>query len=92
DADFDVRQWQHRAFFNAQQNRIEMHLEAKCPLVVSWTGAQRQFEKGESIHTENSYKYTREGFTQLLHPAGFATANIWTDERTWFMVCHARAV
>ncbi|MGZ3160028.1 MAG: L-histidine N(alpha)-methyltransferase, partial [Burkholderiaceae bacterium] len=59
DADFDVRQWQHRAFFNAQQNRIEMHLEAKCPLVVSWTGAQRQFEKGESIHTENSYKYTR---------------------------------
>ncbi|MGZ3238725.1 MAG: L-histidine N(alpha)-methyltransferase [Burkholderiaceae bacterium] len=92
DADFDVRQWQHRAFFNTQQNRIEMHLEAKCPLVVSWAGAQRGFEAGESIHTENSYKYTRESFTQLLHQAGFETAKTWTDDRGWFMVCHARAV
>jgi dimethylhistidine N-methyltransferase len=92
DADFDVRQWQHRAFFNAPQNRIEMHLVAKCQLTVSWNGGQRQFDAGESIHTENSYKYTRESFKQLLQQAGFEDANIWMDDSAWFMVCHARAM
>lgn len=92
DADFDVRQWQHRAFFNEGLNRIEMHLAAKCALTVNWHDEHRQFGKGESIHTENSYKYTREGFTRLLHQAGFETVNVWTDDRGWFMVCHARAV
>jgi dimethylhistidine N-methyltransferase len=92
DADFDVRQWQHRAFFNERHSRIEMHLEAREPLIVSWNGAQRHFEKDESIHTENSYKYTPESFTQLLQQAGFDAAKTWTDERGWFMVCHARAV
>jgi dimethylhistidine N-methyltransferase len=92
DADFDVRQWQHRAFFNAQLSRIEMHLEARCALEVCWGDERRAFEKGESIHTENSYKYTREGFTKLLHQSGFETMNVWTDDRAWFMVCHARAV
>ncbi len=92
DADFDVRQWQHRAFFNPQQSRVEMHLEAKCPLVVSWSGGQRRFEQGETIHTENSYKYTRQSFLQLLYRAGFNAAKTWLDDRAWFMVCHAHAV
>jgi len=92
EADFDLRQWRHRGFFNAALGRIEMHLEAKLDLTVSWDGGERHFRKGETIHTENSYKYTREGFSQLLHQAGFGPANIWTDATGWFMVCHARAV
>jgi dimethylhistidine N-methyltransferase len=92
DADFDIRQWRHRAFFNEKQNRIEMHLEAKCALTVSWNDEHRHFGAGETIHTENSYKYTRESFMHLLREAGFVAAHTWTDDRAWFMVCHARAV
>ena len=43
------------------------------------------------IHTENSYKYIRENFLQLLERAGFGRIRTWTDERNWFMVCHAHA-
>lgn len=92
DADFDVRDWQHRGFFNAELSRIEMHLEAKANLTVHWQGGQRRFERGERIHTENSYKYTPQAFMKLLEHAGFGDARIWTDPQTWFMVCHAKAV
>jgi dimethylhistidine N-methyltransferase len=90
-ADFNVRDWRHYACFNQEQSRIEMHLEARRDLTVRWPGGLRRFAEGERIHTENSYKYTREAFLQLLERAGFAPARNWTDERGWFMVCHARA-
>ncbi len=90
-ADFDVRDWRHRGFFNAADSRVEMHLEARRDLCVTWPGGRRRFAEGERIHTENSYKYTREGFLQLLQDAGFVQPRTWTDERGWFMVCHARA-
>ncbi len=91
-ADFNVREWRHRGFFHAGQSRIEMHLEARCNLNVAWQGGKRHFAEGERIHTENSYKYTREGFLALLEQAGFSHARVWTDARDWFMVCHARAL
>jgi dimethylhistidine N-methyltransferase len=91
DADFDVRDWRHRAFYNAEQGRVEMHLEARRHVIVSWQGGQRHFREGERIHTESSYKYTRQGFLQLLERAGFDGARTWSDEREWFLVCHARA-
>lgn len=91
DANFDVRDWRHRGYFNAQQSRIEMHLEARTGLTVKWQGGQRCFEQGERIHTENSYKYTQSDFVHLLKQAGFGQAQTWTDTRNWFMVCHARA-
>jgi dimethylhistidine N-methyltransferase len=90
-ADFDVRDWQHRAFFNREQHRIEMYLEARRDLPVRWCGGERRFAEGERVHTENSYKYTREGFVNLLAQAGFEACRVWTDEHAWFMVCHARA-
>lgn len=90
-ADFDVRDWRHRGFFNAAAGRVEMHLEARYGLSVAWPGGRRRFTEGECIHTESSYKYTREGFLQLLEKAGFVAPRAWTDERAWFMVCHARA-
>jgi dimethylhistidine N-methyltransferase len=89
--DFEIDQWKHVAFFNPALSRIEMHLEARCPLTVTWRGGERDFARGERIHTEDSYKYTRQSFVTLLERAGFATTRMWTDTDTWFAVIHARA-
>ncbi|HZX29461.1 MAG TPA: L-histidine N(alpha)-methyltransferase [Telluria sp.] len=88
-ATFDPIQWKHVAFFNADASRIEMHLEAKVTLEVEWDGAARRFVAGECIHTENSYKYTRESAQALLREAGFAPTAVWTDPLGWFAVIHA---
>ena len=90
DADFGLREWRHRGFFNVQQSRVEMHLEARHDVTVRWRGGERRFSEGERIHTENSYKYTPDKFAGLLRQAGYRLAQSWTDERDWFMVCHAR--
>ncbi|HVK95352.1 MAG TPA: L-histidine N(alpha)-methyltransferase [Noviherbaspirillum sp.] len=89
DADFDAAQWKHHACFNPEESRIEMHLDALCDVTVHWQGGQRAFRQGESIHTENSYKYTPERFLQLLDRAGFGRVRTWTDANDWFLVCHA---
>lgn len=89
-SDFDVTHWQHRAFFNVPDSRIEMHLEAKVPTQVRWPGGARTFAQGERIHTENSYKYAVSVFTDMLAQAGFSQAQAWTDARGWFAVVYAR--
>ena len=89
-SDFDTRQWQHRAFFNAEQSRVEMHLEATADLLVRWHGGSRAFSQGERIHTENSYKYRVEDFVELLGRAGLTHTQVWTDEQAWFAVVLAR--
>jgi len=86
DADFRVSDWQHVALFNAQASRIEMHLQARQDVVVRWPGGERRFDKGERLHTENSYKYLRADFEALLHDAGFTRTRCWTDEQQWFAV------
>jgi dimethylhistidine N-methyltransferase len=91
DADFDVRDWRHRGFFNPDLSRIEMHLKARRDVVVRWAEGERRFAEGETIHTENSYKYTRADFLRMLEQAGFEPAGVWTDAHDWFMLCHARA-
>lgn len=86
-ADFDVRQWQHVAGFNADASRIEMHLQARQALTVRWRGgAQRVFAAGERLHTENSYKWTPDGFAALLRDAGFSQLQRWTDAQGGFAV------
>lgn len=89
-ADFDVRDWQHLAFFNTGHSRIEMHLLAVRDLVVRWPGVERRFKAGERIHTENSYKYQLPAFEALLRDAGFSQTQVWTDERGWFAVFWAQ--
>jgi dimethylhistidine N-methyltransferase len=90
--DFDVRDWRHVAFFNSAASRIEMHLEARRDVVLRIPGgALLRFAAGRRIHTENSWKYTVDGFGELLHDSGFAVARCWTDERGWFAVFLARA-
>ncbi len=91
-ADFDVRHWQHRAFFNGEQGRVEMHLEARADLQVSWQGGTRRFARGARIHTENSYKYTPAGACGLLEQSGFQVTRSWTDPNGWFAVLYAHAI
>ncbi len=90
-ANFDIGEWKHVSFFNGAQSRIEMHLEARQDVMVTWPGGARQFRAGERIHTENSYKYTPDGFMQLLQEAGFRVTRTWSDAGNWFMVSYASA-
>jgi L-histidine N-alpha-methyltransferase len=90
-SDFVLADWQHVAFFDSAQSRIEMHLEARRSLKVLWPGGERAFATGERIHTENSYKWRAEDFADLLSAAGFLRIRRWTDERAWFAVFLAQA-
>ena len=89
-ADFDPSQWCHRALFEAAPARVEMHLEARCDLVVQWPGARRAFRQGERLLTEIACKYDRPGFDTLLREAGYAHTRCWTDARESFAVFVAR--
>lgn len=91
-ADFNVAQWRHLGFFNAAESRIEMHLEAREDLAVTWPGGARRFRAGERIHTENSYKYRQTAAVGLLEQSGFAAAKVWTDPDGWFALIYARAL
>jgi L-histidine Nalpha-methyltransferase len=90
-SDFAPRQWRHVAFFDEAKSRIEMHLEAREALAVGWPGGGRRFAAGERIHTENSCKYTVEGFRAMLIDAGFDAPRHWTDRQGWFAVFWAPA-
>jgi dimethylhistidine N-methyltransferase len=91
-ADFDIRAWRHHGFYNEQRGRVEMHLEARTEQQVRWPGGGRRFAAGESIHTENSYKYRQADAVRLLEQSGFEATRMWTDPRRWFSVIHAQAV
>ncbi len=88
-ADFAPDDWRHVAFFNRERSRIEMHLEARRTVMVSWPAGGRHFRKDERIHTENSYKYRLPDFERVLLRAGFGRVRSWTDDNGWFAVCHA---
>jgi L-histidine Nalpha-methyltransferase len=94
DADFNPESFAHRAIWNAEKSRMEMHLVSETKQTV-WLPAidlRVEFAAGESIHTENSYKYRPGDAEALVARAGFAPEATWTDERGWFAVCLARAV
>lgn len=78
-ADFDLPQWRHRALYNEAHGRIEMHLVSRVAQQVSLQGQTFHFAEGETIHTENSYKYTVAEFRDLAARAGFITDTVWVD-------------
>lgn len=84
--DFDLAEWQHKAIYNQQSGRIEMHLVSLQAQQVQIGEESFEFSKGETIHTENSYKYSVEEFRALAAKAGFDVCNTWTDEQSLFSV------
>ncbi|MEP3247542.1 MAG: L-histidine N(alpha)-methyltransferase [Sneathiella sp.] len=90
-ANFDVDQFAHAAHLNTEKGRIEMHLVSKRDQIVSIGGTRFGFREGETIHTENSYKYTISGFQELARRAGFSPQKVWTDEQALFSVHYLAA-
>jgi len=85
-ADFDPYTFTHLALWNDSESRIEMHLVSCDAQIVHVAGELITFHAGESIHTENSYKHTREGFAAIAAEAGWAAAKLWTDRDDLFSV------
>lgn len=83
---FDLEKFEHHAFFNAQESRIEMHLVSRADQDVVISGQSFRFSNGESIHTENSYKYGSGRFRELAEEAGYTVKRRWTDDENWFAV------
>jgi dimethylhistidine N-methyltransferase len=84
--DFDLAKFWHSAFYNAPASRIEMHLVSRERQRVRWGGEHFDFDEGEAIHTENSYKFTMEGLHALAVRAGFRPGTVWTDPDRLFSV------
>jgi L-histidine N-alpha-methyltransferase len=97
-ADFEVGQFVHRAVWNESASRIEMHLESTVdqrvfiPESVGYSALDLAFVEGETIHTENSYKFTRESIETLKSDCGFAITKTFEDANGLFAVTLASAV
>ena len=85
-ANFDAGRFRHRVLWNSTESRIEMHLESTQEQDVGIEDADLDlhFERRETIHTENSYKFTDPGIQSLLGEAGFKTRGAWKDHRGWY--------
>ena len=84
DADFDLSAFRHRAFYDAGRGRVEMHLVSLKEQTVRLNGSGIRFREGETIHTENSYKFSVEEFRGLALRAGFEPVEVWTDPERLF--------
>ncbi|OUS24284.1 dimethylhistidine N-methyltransferase [Gammaproteobacteria bacterium 45_16_T64] len=89
---FDVTNFSHDAFYNEEMNRIEMHLVSNSDHIVTLADTAISFSRGESIHTENSYKYSLSSSKQLVENAGFRLRSAWVDEDRLFSVQYFDAV
>jgi dimethylhistidine N-methyltransferase len=86
DANFNRDGFSHHAFYNSDQHRIEMHLVSNNKQSVQVNGTTIAFDRGETLHTENSYKYSLESFAALSNAAGFELEKNWVDEKQLFSV------
>ena len=89
---FDLDAFEHVAFWNRRKSRVEMHLESVYEQ-TAWVedlGRGFHFEKGERIHTENSYKFNARSIRRLLRRSGFKLEKSWTDSMDWFCEALAR--
>jgi dimethylhistidine N-methyltransferase len=90
DASFDLASFSHHAFYNSERHRIEMHLASNKRQKVKVAGRLIEFRTGETIHTENSYKYTLDSFSALARGSGWTPLSAWTDAGANFSI-HALA-
>jgi dimethylhistidine N-methyltransferase len=91
DGSFDLGAFDHYAFYNPGPGRIEMHLVSRRAQRVTVAGQSFTFDQGESLHTENSYKFTVEGFRTMARRAGFTPEAVWFDEENLFSLHLLRA-
>jgi dimethylhistidine N-methyltransferase len=97
-ADFDLERFNHQARWNPAESRIEMHLESACAQTVrvpansAGDALTLNFSEGETIHTENSYKFTLGAIADLLADSNFSTNRIFSDSEGLFAVTLAEAV
>ncbi|HEX4304024.1 MAG TPA: L-histidine N(alpha)-methyltransferase [Rhizomicrobium sp.] len=83
-ADFDLSGFGHYAYYNAPAQRIEMYLVSLKAQCVTIAGEAIAFAEGEAIHTEDSQKFTRDGFRTLAAEAGYSVRRVWTDPANLF--------
>lgn len=86
EAEVDPSRFCHRAFYNERASRIEMHLISLCDQTMRLAGERIEFSAGESLHTENSYKYSIDGFRELAGRTGFEPRAYWTDCEALFCI------
>lgn len=86
DTDLNAEGFKHHAFYNEEKGRIEMHLVSEQEQTRHINGTSIAFQKDETIHTENSYKYTVEEFQALAYEAGWRQPKVWQDENGLFSV------
>ncbi len=91
DAEFDPTLFSHWAFYNTEERRIEMHLVSERDHSVRCNGSEIDFAEGETIHTENSYKYTVDDFAGLAASAGLSLRESWFDDEKLFSVHYLEA-
>jgi len=83
DLGFDPDNFDHKSIWNNEKSRIEMHLFVKKDHSITVGGKEIHFRKGESIHTENSHKYSLESFQEMVGD-WFDVKKVWTDEKNYF--------
>ena len=83
---FQTKDFRHHAFYAPDEGRVEMHLVSLKEQTVNLNNTCIHFNEGESIWTENSYKYDKDKFQQLAATAGFSVEKVWMDEKKWFSV------
>jgi uncharacterized SAM-dependent methyltransferase len=83
---FDARQFRHEAIYDPRKGRVEMHLVSRRDQKVDVCARTFRFKAGESIHTENSYKYTVEQFRESARASGWLPQRVWTDPMQNFSV------
>ena len=91
DTNLKTRHFFHHAYFNESESRIEMHLVSKLDQLIEIEGQRFSFRKGETIHTENSYKYSLQGFGDLAQRAGFEITTVWQDPDKLFSLQYLTA-
>jgi len=86
ESDFNLNYFDHSAFFNSKKSRIEMHLvcNKNCTVNSQYFGKAIHFKSGDSIHTENSQKYTLDNIQDLISDTGLSIKNIFRDSKNWF--------
>lgn len=85
-ARLDPDKFKHYAYYNVTLGRIEMHLVSQCRQEICLGNESFAFDAGETLHTENSYKYSAQEFKQLARAAGWHLKSTWCDDNDWFNV------